>query len=547
MDYGRLYSTRKTPQTEKIPGSAQVPNSAGGFSFAVSPWQMLDRFLILGSEKGSYYADEKKLTAKNAEGVLGLIKIDGPRVVRRIVDVSDQALAPKNDPAIFALAMCLKHGDEETRRLAAAMTPKVCRIGTHIFQLAENVKAFGGWGPVTRRAIRNWYENYRADPLALMTVKYQQRNGWSHRDLLRKAHPVSQVERGPIYRWVTHGKPDAFEVKRATKRGERIDKYPAVPDALPEIIKGFERMQAAPSPLEAASLIAQYGIPRECVPTNLLNSPEVWEALLMSGQGMPYTAMIRNLGKMASIGLLAPMSAAESYVVSRLANKEGMKKARVHPLGILLAQSVYSGGRGIRGSLTWQPSPKVIDALNDAFYESFQHIVPTGMRTLLAIDVSSSMDGGSVAGTPLTCREAAAAMAMVTARTEPQYGMLAFAERLVQVPISPKTRLDDAVKIMQRFPFGGTDCALPMIWADQHDTQVDAFVVYTDSETWAGTMHPTQALQRYREHQKIPAKLAVVAFTANEFTIADPNDFGMMDFVGFDASAPALLADFIRG
>jgi 60 kDa SS-A/Ro ribonucleoprotein len=32
----------------------------------------------------------------------------------------------------------------------------------------------------------------------------------------------------------------------------------------------------------------------------------------------------------------------------------------------------------------------------------------------------------------------------------------------------------------------------------------------------------------------------------NSMSIADPSDAGMMDFVGFDSSAPALLADFAR-
>ena len=41
----------------------------------------------------------------------------------------------------------------------------------------------------------------------------------------------------------------------------------------------------------------------------MLRSPDVWEALLHSGQhGMPQGALTRNLGKMTQIGLLAPMA-----------------------------------------------------------------------------------------------------------------------------------------------------------------------------------------------------------------------------------------------
>jgi 60 kDa SS-A/Ro ribonucleoprotein len=45
----------------------------------------------------------------------------------------------------------------------------------------------------------------------------------------------------------------------------------------------------------------------------------------------------------------------------------------------------------------------------------------------------------------------------------------------------------------------------------------------------------------------IDAKGAVLGMTATGFTIADPKDRGMMDFVGFDTAAPALLNDFARG
>lgn len=34
--------------------------------------------------------------------------------------------------------------------------------------------------------------------------------------------------------------------------------------------------------------------------------------------------------------------------------------------------------------------------------------------------------------------------------------------------------------------------------------------------------------------------------TANGFTLADPNDRGMLDVVGFDMSVPAVIGDFVR-
>ena len=69
-------------------------------------------------------------------------------------------------------------------------------------------------------------------------------------------------------------------------------------------------------------------------------------------------------------------------------------------------------------------------------------------------------------------------------------------------------------------------------------------MIYTDSETWAGSVHPSQALGLYRERIGIPAKLVVVGMASNGFSIANPNDAGMLDVVGFDTATPQLIADF---
>jgi len=85
-----------------------------------------------------------------------------------------------------------------------------------------------------------------------------------------------------------------------------------------------------------------------------------------------------------------------------------------------------------------------------------------------------------------------------------------------------------------------------MIWARQNRVNVSGFVTYTDSETWAGNIHPAQALRQYRAQFGPDAKNVVVGMTSNGFTIADPDDRGMLDVVGFDTSVPAVIADFVR-
>jgi 60 kDa SS-A/Ro ribonucleoprotein len=89
--------------------------------------------------------------------------------------------------------------------------------------------------------------------------------------------------------------------------------------------------------------------------------------------------------------------------------------------------------------------------------------------------------------------------------------------------------------------FGGTDCALPMLWAAQQKVPVDVFVCLTDNETWAGGTHPSIALENYRQKMGINAGMAVVGMVSNGFSVADPADPKSVDIVGFDAAVPQVL------
>jgi 60 kDa SS-A/Ro ribonucleoprotein len=142
--------------------------------------------------------------------------------------------------------------------------------------------------------------------------------------------------------------------------------------------------------------------------------------------------------------------------------------------------------------------------------------------------------------------EGAAALAMTTMRTERNWHVMAFADGLRPLPLTATMSLSEVLRHTRIVNFGGTDCALPMLYALEQGLGVDVFVVLTDNETWAGKVHPTVALREYRRKTGIPAKLIVVGMTATGFSIADPNDGGMLDVVGFDSAAPAVMADFAR-
>src|SRR5438874_7096987 len=148
-----MLSKKATPQSQPIPGAGQVPNSAGGYAWPVDDWARLERFLVLGSEGGSYYATERALTVKNARAVVRCLEADAGRAIRTIVQVSDAGRAPKNEPAVLALAIAAGMGHTAA---AAEALPKVCRTGTHLFAFAEAVQGLRGWGRGLRKGVAAW-------------------------------------------------------------------------------------------------------------------------------------------------------------------------------------------------------------------------------------------------------------------------------------------------------------------------------------------------------------------------------------------------------
>lgn len=514
--------------------SNEVVTHQGGIAHSVDIWTALHRFLILGTEKGSFYQTEQELTVENVSVVRQCLDEDFTRAITFITNVSETGRAPKNDPALLALAMASIHPDLETRQFAFSMLSRVARIGTHLLHFVAFRKLLGGRSNyLFRKSVKAWFTEKPADDLAFQVVKYPSRDGWAMRDLLRLAHPDPEtIEQSAVMRWVAKG-----EVSEYT----------------PILIQAREFVHNPDIQIESRSeFVRNNRLFREALPTEWLNDPAVWDALLPN---MGLTAIIRNLGKMTAVGLLQKYSEASSFILDKLSNEYTLQKARVHPIAILAALKVYEQGHGIKGSLSWNPSRPIINALNEAFYLSFGSVIPTGKRILMAVDVSASMIGNTVNGMEyLNCRDAAAAMALVTMNVEPNVQLVGFDSNLYELHLRPSMRLDEVLRALPKTG-NGTYGTLPIAYAYQEKKEFDAFISISDMETNSGipsnreyiSETATSMLYKYRGLTGIDAKHVAVSMVANRLTLADPNDTNTLQVVGFDTATPTIISDFVAG
>ena len=190
-------------------------------------------------------------------------------------------------------------------------------------------------------------------------------------------------------------------------------------------------------------------------------------------------------------------------VGERLEDAELLHKARIHPtlfrrLSWFTRQ--VTGSKEVFHSLLRHGSST---RWEKAFYASLVNPPSTGKQVLYWSGRIRFEGSGYVAGTPLTPREAAAAMVILTMKTEDEYWIAGFTNGssnllhsgsgygsgVTKLQPTPDMTLDAACRYTAGLPFGGTQCALPMIDALAKKIPADVFIVITDNETWAGEKH----------------------------------------------------------
>jgi 60 kDa SS-A/Ro ribonucleoprotein len=526
----------------------EVRNAAGGWVFPINEWSRFLRFLIIGTEGGTYYVPEERLQTENLLNTAKCLREDGPRAVEITAQVAESRRAYKTTPALWALAMAMRSKDLETRRAAATNFLRVVRTGADLLNFAaiylhggtgkearRHGERLGGTGRLWRAAIKSFFFQ---DPekVAFQVAKYKERSGVSMVDLLRLSHPKFEEDdrdRHLIARWVLGGLENV--PPEAQEHASRVQQQ----------ILAYELAKQADSEEELIRIIETHRLTWEMIPSEK-RTPRVWRALL---PGMPAWAFVRNLGYLTAIGVLDDREALE------IAMKKigGLPQSPVHPLRIMLAALTYERGKGMRRE--WRPIPEIVQGLNWAYRERLGQSQPIGKPFLLALDISGSMWGGETqAGIPPIY--VAAAFGLYVLWREPEAEVIG-----VDTKIHPLRgaglmgrSFEDMtihwfVGLLEKVGKGSTDLSLPFQHALERvargDAPPHAIVTFTDNETWAGREHPFQVLRQLRGETNVPVRAVNIAATATGYSILEPDDPLAFEVVGFDAAVVDMVSEII--
>jgi 60 kDa SS-A/Ro ribonucleoprotein len=525
MTYQFFLNARTTPQSQPIPGreAEMIKGKGGGYAFQADLWQVLRRCLLIGTAQSTFYAGKQELTADFVNVLEQAIAENPQRVAAEIVLASD-GRAINNSAPILALVL-LSMGNSHAAKQAFQKTfPKVVRTASHFYEWLNYSKSLRGFGKIVREAGRNWLSRSDVKGLAYQLLKYQQRQGFSHRDALRLFHvkPPS-ADHDALYKWVLNG----------------WNELPTAPpsEALSQIW-WYEWLKRNPTKTHRA--ITQGHLTHEMAAPVGQMDRQAWQLLFNE---MPVGALLRNLGSLTALGVLRPDATQNlERVRSLLTNRDTLRQARIHPIDVLKALKTYrSNGALGRSQKSWMAVPRIVDILEKALELSFQALEPTGKRFLHAVDVSGSMSYYTVGSIGLSCCEIATVMALATAKAERNYIIRGFADEFHDLKITARDSFSDAIQKASSQNFGGTDASVAYDWAIQNRIQVDVFCFWTDCESWAGRRHPAQALAEYRRRVNPQAKAVYVTLVPNQLSLADPTDRNSWDIAGFDPSTPRLI------
>lgn len=513
--------TGQLPQTQPIFGRTDmVKNNAGGYVFEVTPQDRLERFLLIGSEGGTYYVGERKLTEENATSIVNYIKTNGLKVVSTIVDFAENNRAPKADAGLFVLALAATYGNEDTKIASYAAISKVCHTSTHLFTFLANIQNLRGWSRGLRSGVAKFYTSKTPEKLAYQLVKYRNRAGFTHKDALRLSHPKSNNADSNDLLGYAVGKTSAEDTRNS-------------------LVQAFEFAQTF-SGEALVEVIREHRLTWEMVPNKQLNNPEVLKALL---ENMPTTALLRNLNRFSYNGLTESNNSTVKNIVNKFTDKVAVAGSGIHPLNVVNSMLTYASGHGVKGDKSWTPNQNIVDALGTTYELALKALIPTEKNILVAVDISGSMNT-PVGGMQMLASQIANVLAVTILKSEKNAELVWFDTDLQNPTIGRRSSIEE---ILKNSPHGGgTDCAQAFVHALNTKTKYDAILILTDSETWAGRAHGLDLLNKYRNTINKDVVVIEVALAANPSTTLPIDDKNVLRVVGFDASVVDVINSYLE-
>jgi 60 kDa SS-A/Ro ribonucleoprotein len=551
-NFGDVFNNknRVSPQ-QPIPGREvdMKLNRAGGYTFKIDTWAQVRRFLILGSAQ-TYYASEREMTLENAQVLLDAINEDSVALVNILKEVNTKGEngaipAPKKAPSLFAMALVQQHGDLAGRKALYDLLryKHVVRTMSDLLQFLLIIQQIHPENKIPmpsglKKAIHHFVNSWNNRDQVYQFIKYTNRskklNGKSISiniaDVLRMTHlKPRDEEQNYIFKWVVDGE------------------LPINESAL-EYLRAYEIMRSTDDVKVLLNLIDTWGFTWEMIPNTWFKDEmkverkKIWSLLLQSSKHrMPLMALVRNLNRIASYGLLNDQNISD-LIVERLNDQNDILRSRITPLQMVNAFVAIN---------KYNVDSVLLNAASNAYEYSFGNIGEISGKTAIFLDVSGSMVGqrGVIGAPDLTAAEAGLVFLM------PFIGdnatTYSFDTRVRKLSVTKRTSIGETLRIAKGFSGGGTSIPSTLNYLLSEDLEYDNIIILTDNESWhpgyyGSNGHTSQSLQNYMETINKNVKVAFIPITATDSSVRDDKMTNTLECVGLDTSTIHVVTEFFK-
>uniref|UniRef100_A0AAG5D3U9 TROVE domain-containing protein n=1 Tax=Anopheles atroparvus TaxID=41427 RepID=A0AAG5D3U9_ANOAO len=496
----------------------------------------------------------------------------------------------RTDECLFALAYYAREfPTPEERHAAYDMVVEVVGGSRDLFfflsyymQLATQ-SGHAGFGHGIRAALTRWYDKHTAMQLADMLAKSRSYEGWTHKDVIAKAHlkltcPEKQSLIDAVMKRTSQliaGKPTEKKKGKKGKKNKAVAGARAG-DTAPKVSEAVRRYQtmrqfrSAPTVTKVLDNIKQHGMTLDMVPLHFKRSLKVWEALYPT---ITYRELLNAALPMADFRLLR-QGLDEPNIMTYAAALENrlsaLEEEQIHPIDVHQIAKLFETRRRYESktkeivhkfnipSVGVPIASEVLQKLQAAVDHSFSHHPKTGVRYYIALDLRKPHEKKTVFRSEImSCFHASVMLAFSIFKREQNVTVVAFTEQediLKPVQFTASMNWQQAVAHCQGLllPKTKVSLAAPIARAEADKLKVDLFITITDSLIRVNPTRtpPYVALRDYRKKVKLNlSRYVAVSLSHHEpsFDFSSCSDTtGILEMVGYNGTNAKIIEAFAK-
>ena len=413
------------------------------------------------------------------------------------------------------------------------------RVMRTLFQMVRSGQ-FGrkGLSSSLQRAFQRWLNEASTGKLLSTSIGSDP----SLRDVLRLARPTPKDnQRRALFGWLTNK-----EVEKWT---------PATEADLPTEVHSLKAFRAADSDLAQAQIASNLRVRWDLLASDA-KGPLAWKAI---ARQMGPQALRMNLNTLLRHDVFKngnrPDKKMIDYVASRIADAEAIGRSRQFPYQFLAAYL--------------NASPEVPHTIKSALHNAAEiacgNIPRLSVPVVIGLDTSGSM-GCSVTGwqgrghaSKVRCVDVAALFAAAILRQNPDSVVIPFDTRAYQAKIDPSDSILSLSSRLSNYGGGGTDCALPLVEANNRyaSRAFAGVILVSDNESWInsrsiygygrrGSTGVVSAWETFKKIQRIADPKLICIDVAPYGNTQAPDRQDILNIGGFSDAVFRVVSSFLE-